>query len=300
MTTISRLVIQNGSAVSQKIRIGSRYIARALSTSEMSPVEKKYVNTTQNDGVRTIQLSDSASLNSLSLEMLKTLTSEIKRDEDNQDLRSIVLTSVPGKVFSAGHNLRELTATSDKSHKEIFDTCSELMRAISQSQVPVIAAVDGLAAAAGCQLVAACDVAVCTERSTFSTPGANLGIFCSTPGIPLVRNVPRKNASYMLFTGFPISGREAYECGLVSKVVSNDKLDEEIRRITDAINMKSRSVVHIGKMFLYEQIDLDISTAYLRGTEKMVNNLKMRDAQEGIRSFLEKRKPRWSHGYEKN
>ncbi|XP_014476704.1 PREDICTED: enoyl-CoA hydratase domain-containing protein 3, mitochondrial isoform X2 [Dinoponera quadriceps] len=277
-----------------------RYITKALSIRGMASVNKKYVETTQKDGVRTIQLSDSASLNSLSLEMLKALMSEIKKDENNQELRSIVLTSVTGKVFSAGHNLKELTATSNKSHTEVFETCSELMQAISESPVPVIAAVDGLAAAAGCQLVAACDIAVCTDRSLFSTPGANLGIFCSTPGIPLVRNVPRKNASYMLFTGFPISGREAYECGLVSKVVPTDKLDEEVHRITDAINKKSRSVMHIGKMFLHEQINLDVTTAYRRGTETMVENLKMRDAQEGIRSFLEKRKPKWSHDYEKN
>lgn len=172
------------------------------------------------------------------------------------------------------------------------------MRTISQSPVPVVAAVDGLAAAAGCQLVAACDIAVCTERSSFSTPGANFGIFCSTPGIPLVRNVPRKTAMYMLFTGHSISGKEAYEAGLVSKVVADGKLDEEIQKITAAINAKSRSVVHIGKEFVYEQMDLDMSTAYLLGTEKMVNNLKMKDAQEGIKSFVEKRKPVWSHDYE--
>ncbi|CAL1676781.1 unnamed protein product [Lasius platythorax] len=289
MIAIWRFLIKNGPTVSQRIDI-----TRTLST------ERKYVETTEKDGIRTIRLSDSASRNSLSLEMLKILVSEIKRDEDNKDLRSILLTSDPGKVFSAGHNLKELTATNAKSHKDVFETCAELMRAISQSPVPVIAAVDGLAAAAGCQLIAACDIAVCTERSSFSTPGANLGIFCSTPGIPLVRNVPRKRAMYMLFTGLPISGREAYECGLVSKVVPNDKLDEEVGRIIDAIKAKSRSVVHIGKTFLYEQIDLDISTAYFLGTEKMVNNLKIKDAQEGIRSFLEKKKPNWSHDYEIN
>ncbi|XP_039311904.1 enoyl-CoA hydratase domain-containing protein 3, mitochondrial isoform X2 [Solenopsis invicta] len=286
---VSRFVLKNGLAVSQ-----GRYITRTLST------EKKYVETTERNGVRTICLCDSSSRNSLSLEMMKTLVTEIKRDENNKDLRSIVLMSEPGKVFSAGHNLKELTAANAKFHKDVFETCSGLMRAISQSPVPVIAAVDGLAAAAGCQLVAACDITVCTERSSFSTPGANLGIFCSTPGIPLVRNVPRKSAMYMLFTGFSISGKEAYECGLVSKVVPNDKLDEEVRRITDAISTKSRSIMHIGKKFLHEQMSLDISTAYALGTEIMVNNLKMKDAQEGIRSFVEKRKPNWSHDYENN
>lgn len=282
-----RFLIKNRPTVSQGINI-----TRTLST------ERKYVETTERDGVRTIRLSDSASCNFLSLGMLRNLLREIKKDEDNKDLRSILLMSNSEKVFSAGHNLKELTIISAKTHKEVFETCAELMQAISQSPVPVIAAVDGLAVAAGCQLVAACDIAVCTERSSFSTPGANIGIFCSTPGIPLVRNMPRKNAMYMLFTGFSISGREAYEYGLVSKVVPNDKLDKEVRQITDAINAKSRSVVHIGKRFLYEQMDLDISTAYFLGTEKMVDNLKMKDAQEGIRSFLEKKKPNWSHDYD--
>lgn len=284
-----RFLIKNSPTVSQGLNI-----IRTLST------KKKYVETTERDGVRIIRLSDSASCNSLSLEMLRSLLREIKKDEDNKDLRSILLMSDSGKIFSAGHNLKELTVINAKFHKEVFETCAELMRAISQSPVPVIAAVDGLAAAAGCQLVAACDIAVCTERSSFSTPGANIGIFCLTPGIPLVRNVPRKNAMYMLFTGLPISGREAYEYGLVSKVVPNDKLDEEVRQITDAINAKSRSVVHFGKTFLHEQMNLDISTAYFLGTERMVNNLKMKDAQEGIRSFLEKKKPNWSHDYDKN
>lgn len=281
------------------VQVGRR-VVRTLATGGTSGAEEKYLETTENNGVRTIRLSHSSSLNSLSLEMLKALQANIKRDENNKDLRSIVLSSTPGKVFSAGHNLRQLTETDGKLHKEIFESCSELMKAISQSPVPVIAAVDGLAAAAGCQLVAACDIAVCTERSSFSTPGANLGIFCSTPGIPLIRNVPRKTAMYMLFTGFSITAREAYEAGLVSRVVPNDKLDEEVNRITAAINAKSRSVVHIGKTFLYEQMDLDISTAYFLGTEKMVNNLKLKDAQEGIKSFLEKRKPMWTHSYEKD
>ncbi|XP_020291352.1 enoyl-CoA hydratase domain-containing protein 3, mitochondrial isoform X3 [Pseudomyrmex gracilis] len=299
---VSRSLMKNKSVIFQYCIFNvarKGHLARLLSTDGILS-EEKYLKTTEKNGVRTIRLNNSLSRNALSLEMLKTLVKEIKRDENNKDFRSIVITSEPGKVFSAGHDLKELTDTNTKLHTEIFETCSELMRVIIQSPVPVIAAVDGLAVAAGCQLVAACDIAICTERSSFSTPGANVGIFCSTPGIPLVRNVPRKTAMYMLFTGFPISGREAYECGLVSKVVPNNKLDEETSRITNAINTKSRSVIHIGKMFLYEQIDLDILTAYFRGAETMVKNLKMRDTQEGIRSFLEKKKAIWTHNYENN
>lgn len=218
--------MKNDPTVSQGINI-----TRTLST------ERKYVETTEKDGIRTIRLSDSASRNSLSLEMLKILLKEIKRDEDNKDLRSILLISDSGKVFSAGHNLKELTATNAKFHKDVFETCAELMRTISQSPVPVIAAVDGLAAAAGCQLVAACDIAVCTERSSFSTPG----YFANS-------------LSHYLLSFWPLS--------LI--------LDEEVHRIIDAINAKSRSVIHLGKTFLYEQMDLDISTAYFLGTRLLL------------------------------
>ncbi|XP_076755055.1 enoyl-CoA hydratase domain-containing protein 3, mitochondrial [Xylocopa sonorina] len=270
---------------------------RAFSTDRMLSSEEKYLDVKENNGVRTLILNHPSTRNSLSLEMLKNLLANIKKDEHNKELRSIVIRSGLEKVFSAGHNLKELTANNGKLHKEIFGTCSELMRAIIQCPVPVIAAVNGIATAAGCQLVTSCDIAVCTEHSSFATPGVNLGLFCSTPGIPLVRNVFRKTAMYMLFTGFSVSGREAYEAGLVSKVVPNDQLDEEIDKITAAINAKSRSIVHVGKTFLYEQLDLDMSTAYFLGTEKMVNNLKMKDAQEGIKSFIEKRKPVWCHDY---
>ncbi|XP_015593832.1 enoyl-CoA hydratase domain-containing protein 3, mitochondrial isoform X1 [Cephus cinctus] len=259
-----------------------------------------YAVTTQRNGVRTITLNDPSSRNSLSLEMLNVLLRDITKDQDATELRAIVVTGTPGQVFSAGHNLKQLTtAIGTDRHREIFSTCEKLMSAITASPVPVIAAVDGLAAAAGCQLVAACDIAMCTERSTFSTPGSNFGIFCSTPGVALVRNVPRKVAAWMLFTGLPISAHEAYEVGLVSKVVSPEDLAKEISIITDAILAKSRSVVTIGKKFLHEQIDLDLPTAYSLGTEIMVQSLKLKDSQEGLRSFIDKKKPVWTHGYEK-
>ncbi|XP_048260109.1 enoyl-CoA hydratase domain-containing protein 3, mitochondrial isoform X3 [Bombus terrestris] len=266
-----------------------RSSTRTFSVNRMLFSEEKYLEIKEDNGVRihyickvkTLILNHPESRNSLSLKMLKSLLMNIKKDEDSKDLRSIVIKSGLERVFSAGHNLKELTGNNEKLHKEIFETCSELMRTITQSPVPIIVAVDGIATAAGCQLVTACDIAICTEQSSFATPGANLGIFCSTPG-------------------FSISGKEAYEAGLVSKVVQNDKFEEEIEKITTSINMKSRSIIHVGKTFLYEQLDLDMSTAYFLGTEKMINSLKMKDAQEGIKSFIEKRKPIWSHDYEKN
>ncbi|XP_043274420.1 enoyl-CoA hydratase domain-containing protein 3, mitochondrial [Venturia canescens] len=262
---------------------------------------EKYVETTEDNGVKTIKLCHASTRNSLSLEMMKIILWNITRDEDRGSLRSIVITADPGKVFSAGHNLKELTSEQGgQYHRDVFATATELMKAIANSPVPIIAAVDGLAAAAGCQLVSACDIAVCTERSTFSTPGANFGIFCSTPGVPLVRNIPRKVASHMLFTGLPITAKEARAVGLVSKVTANEDLAAEVKTITDAITSKSRAVVSLGKKFLYEQLDLDYFSAYELGAEIMVNNLELKDAQEGIRGFVEKRKPVWGHDFKKD
>ncbi|XP_044020381.1 enoyl-CoA hydratase domain-containing protein 3, mitochondrial isoform X2 [Aphidius gifuensis] len=239
--------------------------------------------------------------NSLSLEMMKSLIWNINRDKDNLSLRSIVINSTPGKVFSAGHNLKELTSSKGiKYHEEIFSTAEYLMRQLKNSPVPIIAAVDGLAAAAGCQLVGACDIVICTKTSTFSTPGVNFGIFCSTPGIPLVRNVPKKVAAHMLFTGLPIDADQAFQAGLVSKIVSNENLDEQVKKTTEMINAKSRSVIELGKKFLQEQMELDSSTAYSYGTKVMIENLQLKDAQEGIYSFIEKRQAKWIHTFDKS
>ncbi|KAK0172633.1 hypothetical protein PV328_005929 [Microctonus aethiopoides] len=261
---------------------------------------EKYIESNYENGVKTIVLSHAASKNSLSLEMMKIILWNLQKDENNPSLRSIVIAASPGKVFSAGHNLKELTsAVGNDHHHEVFNTAANLMKVIANFPVPVIAAVDGLAAAAGCQLVSACDIAICTERSSFSTPGVNFGIFCSTPGIPLVRNVHRKVASHMLLTGLPLSAYEAYDAGLVSKVVNNDNLMTEIKKTTDAINSKSRAVIQLGKKFIHEQLELDEASAYSCGTEIMIGNLELKDAQEGIKSFIEKRKPIWSHKFDK-
>lgn len=253
----------------------------------------------QLDGVRKIIMTSQKTRNALSLQMMEDLISNIAFNQDDPALRCIVLYG-EGKVFSAGHNLKELTSKEGtEHHNQVFSTCSRLMLGIMQCPVPVIAVVQGLAAAAGCQLVATCDIAICTENSTFSTPGANFGIFCSTPGIAVGRAVPRKVAAQMLFTGLPLTAHEALEAGLVSKVVTQETLDEEVQKVVDAISHKSRSVLELGKKFLYEQLEMDIKTAYRHGEEIMVKNLTMADSQEGIRSFMEKRKPVWTHSSEK-
>lgn len=264
-----------------------------------SNVSSGPVKVVDQDGVRKITLCNPKMRNPLSLEVLKELKGNIIAEKDNPALRCIVL-SAEGPVFSAGHNLKELRKSNGEDyHRLVFGTCLELMKSIIESPVPVIAAVNGLAAAAGCQLVAQCDIVVCTENSSFSTPGANFGIFCSTPGIAVARSVNRKVASHMLFTGYPVSASEALQAGLVSKVVPASQLDDEVKKITDAIKGKSRSVIELGKRFFYQQIERDIMTAYRLGSDVMVDNLALCDAQEGINSFIEKRKPSWSHNFSK-
>ncbi|KAL1131283.1 hypothetical protein AAG570_010901 [Ranatra chinensis] len=191
--------------------------------------------------------------------MVQSILSAVMKDETDPKLRCIVLTA-EGNVFSGGHNLKHLAINDGRA---VFEHFNVLMQKIIESPVPVIASVDGLAAAAGCQLVAQCDIAICTETSSFSTPGANFGVFCSTPGVALVRNVPRKLAAYMLFTGCPITAEVAQKHGLVSHVLKNhDELEREINRIIDTIKAKSRSVVELGKRFLYKQLDMELKMAY--------------------------------------
>ncbi|XP_013148256.1 PREDICTED: enoyl-CoA hydratase domain-containing protein 3, mitochondrial isoform X2 [Papilio polytes] len=227
--------------------------------------------------------------------MMSYLIQAINANNEDTSLRAIVL-SAKGNVFSAGHNLKELQITDGKEqHKLVFKKAVELMNSIIDSPVPIIAKVNGFATAAGCQLVASCDMIVCSNTSKFSTPGANFGIFCSTPGIPLARSVPKSRSMYMLLTGQPINAKEAYESGLVTKVVAPEDLDKEVTKIIDQIKQKSRSVVTLGRYFFYRQINLNIFDAYKLGQEIMVNNTEMDDGQEGIRSFVEKRKAQWTH-----
>jgi len=227
--------------------------------------------------------------------MMENIMSEIKRNESDKSLRVIVLSST-GPVFSAGHNLKELSPDKGyESHKKVFNKCHELIKTINLSPVPIIAKIDGLAAAAGLQLAASCDLAICTEKSTFSTPGASFGIFCSTPGIAISRVIPRMKSSYMLLTGLPITSQEALQVGLVSSVVKSEELDNELVKICDAIKSKSRAVVSFGKNFYYQQLAMDLNSAYNAGSKAMADNLQLQDGQEGIKSFIEKRKPKWTN-----
>ncbi|KAH3859821.1 enoyl-CoA hydratase domain-containing protein 3, mitochondrial-like isoform X1 [Dreissena polymorpha] len=258
-----------------------------------APSENRYTVVSQTDGIRKITLNDPKKRNALSLGMLQQLQKDVSAVDDS--LRVIVL-SHTGPVFSAGHDLKELTIETGRAHHEqVFAVCSQFMLSLQDIPVPVIAQVNGLATAAGCQLVASCDIAVVTENSKFATPGVQVGLFCSTPAVAVGRSVPRKVAMEMLFTGQPISAQDALLHGLVSRVVPEGKLEEETTRIAMKICEFSKSVITLGKRTFYKQIALDRKLAYSLTEKVMVDNLALKDGQEGIKAFVEKRKPVWSH-----
>ncbi|XP_059367831.1 enoyl-CoA hydratase domain-containing protein 3, mitochondrial [Carassius carassius] len=262
---------------------------------KMSAASSSLTLREQQDGIRRIVLNNPEKRNALSLLMLESLRENLLTDSHSDDLRVIII-SARGPVFSAGHDLKELTTAQGRDyHSRVFQTCSEVMTLIQDIPVPVIAMVNGVATAAGCQLVASCDIAIVTDKSTFSTPGVNVGLFCSTPGVALGRAVPRKVAMEMLLTGRPISARDALLHGLVSKVVPEEQLEQETLAMAHRVCESSRPVVALGKAVFHRQMTLGRDAAYASAAAAMLENLTLRDGQEGIRAFLEKRKPVWSN-----
>ncbi|XP_070534940.1 enoyl-CoA hydratase domain-containing protein 3, mitochondrial-like [Ptychodera flava] len=268
----------------------------ASNTSELN--QEPFTIRTENNGIRKIHLNDPKRRNALSLAMLESLKSDLQHDIDSSDLRVIIISS-SGPVFSSGHNLKELTTTEGRDyHAKVFSTCSSVMTLIRELPVPVIAQVQGIATAAGCQLVASCDIAIATETSQFATPGVKVGLFCSTPAVAVGRSVPQKVAMEMLFTGEPISAQAALQHGLLSKVVPEEKLEDETMAVAEKICQASKSVVALGKAAYYRQISKDIPSAYRETGEVMVFNLSLQDGQEGISAFLQKRNPSWKHNFD--
>ncbi|XP_037813068.1 enoyl-CoA hydratase domain-containing protein 3, mitochondrial-like [Lucilia sericata] len=267
----------------------------ALHVSSTRAAAQTYTEVTQSNGIREICLNEPKTRNSLSMGMMNSILEALTSDWQNKELRCIVL-SAKGPVWSAGHNLKELIPGSEQNcQKEVFQKLTDIILNIYKAPVPVIAKVNGLAAAAGCQLVASCDIIIASEKSNFSTPGANFGVFCSTPGIAISRVMARPQSAYMLMTGLPITAQEAFTAGLVSRVVPVAELETEMQKVTDAIKHKSRTVIALGKEFYYKQLNLSIEEAYKLGSEKMLENLGLNDCQEGLRSFVEKRKAQWKH-----
>ena len=250
------------------------------------------------NGVATLTLNRPKQRNSLSEELMIALTAEIEAVGKDASVRAVVLAGA-GPGFCAGHDLKELTAarSSDDRGRAFFANtmklCSTLMQAIVNCPKPVIARVHGIATAAGCQLVASCDLAVAAEEAKFATPGVNIGLFCSTPMVALSRNVTRKHAMEMLLTGEMISAARAAEMGLVNRVVPAAELDAAVAHFADIIASKSALTVSIGKKAFYEQLEKPLAEAYDYASEVMVKNMLARDAEEGIGAFIEKREPKW-------
>ena len=231
--------------------------------------------------------------NALSLALMQELIDCLSEIGGRRDLRVVILAGA-GKVFSSGHDLSEMTGRDINEYRRLFDVCTELMSKLQSIPQPVIAEVQGIATAAGCQLVATCDLAIASENAAFATPGVKIGLFCTTPMVALSRVIGRKRALEMLLTGEPIDAHRAAEWGLVNRVVSADHLQEETRQLAARIAQASDLVVALGKQAFYTQVDLDQPKAYAYAKEVMSMNSLAHDAQEGISSFLEKRAPCWT------
>jgi enoyl-CoA hydratase/carnithine racemase len=243
------------------------------------------------DWLQIITLNRPEKRNALSLEMMQELL-EALRATALTDARVVILAAA-GKVFSSGHDLSEMVGRDESEYRAIFTTCTELMLAIRDIPQPVIAEVQGLATAAGCQLVAACDLAVASSEASFATPGVRIGLFCSTPMVPLTRAVGRKRAMEMLLTGRTVSAELAAEWGLVNRVVSPGELRQATSELACAVTRASRYTVTVGKHAFYQQVDAPEVQAYACTKEVMVTNAQAADAQEGISAFLSKRDPIW-------
>lgn len=250
------------------------------------------------DGILRLTLNDPATRNSLSKLMIDELHAAIR----SAHARVIIL-AANGPAFSSGHNLKEITAhRSDADNgsayfKNLFDTCAELMLAIINHPCPVIAEIDGLASAAGCQLVASCDLAIATDRSTFCTPGVNIGLFCSTPMVALSRSVQHKHAMEMLLTGDIISAPDAMRMGLINRVTSHNELKTVTQELAQKITSRSKAAIEIGKQAFNRQAEMPVAEAYAYMAQVMADNLLVTDAKEGIYAFIQKRRPKWEQDH---
>lgn len=250
------------------------------------------------DGIALLSLNRPKTRNTLTEAMLTALSGEIGKIAGDSEVRAVVI-SANGPAFSAGHDMKEMTAhrtDPDRGRayvKDLMERCSAMMQSIQHLPQPVIAAVEGVATAAGCQLVATCDLAIASETARFATPGVHIGLFCSTPMVALSRNVGSKHAMEMLLTGEMIDAREAARIGLVNRVVPAGKANEEALKLARKIASKSMMTIKLGKQAFYRQRELDLAKAYEHTVDVMVNNMMGRDAAEGIGAFIEKREPKW-------
>jgi enoyl-CoA hydratase/carnithine racemase len=247
----------------------------------------------QDGKVLRLTLNRPLQFNALSIGMMNSLSDALKAAASDDSVRIVVIAAA-GKAFCAGHDLKELMALPDTdAQRALFEQCARLMMQIQALPQPVIAQVQGLATAAGCQLVAVCDLAVAAESARFAVSGVNLGLFCSTPAVPLSRNLLRKHAMEMLLTGDFISAQDALAKGLVNRVVPADQLSAAVGDLASHIARKPPEVIALGKRLFYEQLETGVQSAYQLAAHTMACNLTEQATEEGIRAFMEKRKPSW-------
>jgi enoyl-CoA hydratase/carnithine racemase len=250
------------------------------------------------DSVAVLTLNRPQARNSLSEGLIGELHAALRDIHDDTAVRAVVL-AANGPAFSAGHDMKELTARRTDADRgrayfaTIMTACSAMMQAIVQLPKPVVAAVQGVATAAGCQLVASCDLAVASDAASFATPGVDIGLFCSTPMVALSRNVPRKQAMEMLLTGEPVSAARARDIGLINRVVAAGTEREAAIALAQKVALKSAYTIKLGKEAFYRQAEMSLADAYRYAAEVMTENMMARDAEEGIGAFIEKREPKW-------
>ena len=246
-------------------------------------------------GISVVVINEPKTYNSLSSQNLSDLIKVFKKLDKDKKTKVIIIEG-SGKGFSAGHNLKEVKNLKVRNkYQKLFNLCSKLMLQIVEGRKPVIAKVHGAAYAAGCQLVASCDLAYSTEDALFATPGVNIGLFCSTPMVAVSRKINRKPMMKMLLTGEPIKANYAKEIGLINDYFSKSKLDTETLKIAKKIASKSNLTIKIGKQAFYKQLEMPLRKAYTYTSKMMTLNMMAMDAKEGISAFLEKRKPKWKN-----
>ncbi|MBR72380.1 MAG: enoyl-CoA hydratase [Rhodospirillaceae bacterium] len=246
-----------------------------------------------NKGVTFLTLNRPEKHNSLNLELLKCLQQELQKIAESKSIRVVIIAST-GTSFCAGHDLIELKNMSKhKELKSLFLLCSSIMESITELPQPVIAQVQGMATAAGCQLVATCDLAIASDNTNFCTPGVNIGLFCSTPMVALSRNITNKRAMEMLLTGENINALTALEWGLINRVVPPDELKNQTSLLANKIAQKPYKTIKIGKKAFYNQLNMDLHKAYIYTSQIMAENMLSDDAEEGINAFTENREPSW-------
>src|SRR6478672_7023790 len=253
----------------------------------LSAEQSFVLSTVAANGVATLTLNRPERFNPLSQQMIAAMQAELDAIAKDPSVRVVIL-AAEGKGFCAGHDLKELRAhAGDKSWQQgLFDACSRMMIALTEIPQPVIARVQGIATAAGCQLVSMCDLAVAADTATFALPGVNIGVFCTTPAVGVARNIGRKHAMELLLTGAPVDAQTALAWGLVNRVVPAESLDGAITAFTDVITARSAATIRLGKQAFYAQIERPLAAAYSVASEVMTSNMQLDDAAEGIDAFL--------------